>query len=90
MTVVIPVRFRREDLRRIDELVKSGMFRSRSEAIRELCLEAARSKYVDLAGSELGRAVEAILDSLRKSRGGLTITLEGEIAEFIAEDRERL
>ena len=51
MTVVIPARFRREDLRGIDELVKSGLVRSGSGDVRGLCLEAARSRHVDLAGT---------------------------------------
>jgi len=43
VSVVIPVRFREKDLRRIYELVKSGLFKSRSEAIWEIRLEVAEA-----------------------------------------------
>ncbi|MGQ9468608.1 MAG: ribbon-helix-helix domain-containing protein [Nitrososphaerales archaeon] len=90
MVVVIPIRFKEKDLKKIDELVKGGVFKSRSEAIRNLSLEAAESKYVGLANSNLSKAVEAILDALKKDRSSLSITLEKKIAEYIAEGRERL
>lgn len=89
MVVVIPIRFREKDLKKIDELVKSGVFKSRSEAIRSLSLEAAQSRCVDLA-EDLDQAVKVIMDSLREDRSSLTITLERSVAEFIAEERQRL
>ena len=90
MVVVIPIRFREKDLKKIDELVKSGIFKSRSEAVRSLSLEAAQSKCVDLAEPDLGKAVEVILDSLQEDRSSLTITLGRRVEEFIAEGRQRL
>jgi len=52
-------------------------------------LGSCRSRYVNLVSPELGRAVETILDSLRKSRRGLTITLEEGIVKIVADGRER-
>lgn len=90
MVVVIPIRFKEKDLKKIDELVKSGIFKSRSEAIRNLSLEATESKYTDLANLNLSEAVKAILDALKEDRNSLSITLKRKIAEYIAEGRERL
>ena len=90
MVVIIPVRFKEKDIRKIDELVKSGLFKSRSEAIRSLSLEETKAKYADLVTSSLGGAVEAILDALKEDRNSLNITLDRRIEEFVAEGRERL
>ena len=90
MVVIIPVRFKEKDIRKIDELVKSGLFKSRSEAIRSLSLEEAKTRYADLVTSSLGGAVEAILDALKEDRNSLNITLDRRIEEFVAEGRERL
>ena len=90
MVVIIPVRFKEKDIRKIDELVKSGLFKSRSEAIRSLSLEEAKARYADLVTSSLGGAVEAILDALKEDRNSLNITLDRRIEEFVAEGRERL
>ena len=90
MVIIIPVRFKEKDIKKIDELVKSGLFKSRSEAIRSLSLEEAKTRYADLVTSSLGGAVEAILDVLKKDRNSLNITLDRRIEEFVAEGRERL
>ena len=90
MVIIIPVRFKEKDIKKIDELVKSGLFKSRSEAIRSLSLEEAKTRYADLATSSLSGAVEAILDALKKDRNSLNITLDRRIEEFVAEGRKRL
>jgi len=90
MVAVIPIRFKEKDLKKVDELVKNGVFKSRSEAIRNLSLEAAESKYADLTSSDLTEAVKAILDALKEDRNHLRITVGRKAAKFIAEGRERL
>ena len=90
MVVVIPVRFKEKDIRKIDELVKSGLFKSRSEAIRSLSLEEAKARYADLVTSSLGGTVEAILNALKEDRNSLNITLDRRIEEYVAEGRKRL
>lgn len=90
MVVVIPVRFKEKDIRKIDELVKSGLFKSRSEAIRSLSLEEAKAKYADLVTSSLGETVETILNALKEDRNSLNITLDRRIEEYVAEGRKRL
>ena len=90
MVVVIPIRFKEKDLKKIDDLVKSGIFKNRSEAIRNLSLEAAQGRYVNLAEPDLRGAIEVILDSLKEDRSSLTITLGKRVEEFIAEGRQRL
>lgn len=90
MGVVIPIRFREKELEQIDELVKSGIYRSRSEAIRSLSLEAAMRKRADLAGSGLNEATGAILDALRRDRSSVCVTALRRAAEIVGEGRERL
>ncbi len=90
MVVVIPVRFKEKDLRKIDELVKSGIFGSRSEAIRSLSLEEAEAKHADLITPSLYETVETILEALKADRNSLNITLDRKIEEYVAEGRERL
>jgi len=90
MVVIIPVRFREKDLRKIDELVRSGIFRSRSEAIRSLSLKEAEARHADLITPNLYETVETILDVLKADRSSLNITLDRRIEEYVAEGRERL
>ncbi len=90
MVVVIPIRFKEKELEKIDELVKSGIYRTRSEAIRSLSLEAAMSKRADFASSSLNEATEAILSALRQDRSSLCVTAPRKAAEIVGEGRERL
>jgi len=87
---VVPVRFKKRDLRKIDMLIERGLFKSRSEAIRRLSLEAAEKRLVNFTTSNLSEAVKAILKALEKNRSSLSITLEEKIADFITEGRDRL
>ena len=90
MVVIIPVRFKEKDIRKIDELVKSGIFSSRSEAISSLSLEEAEARHVDLITPSLYETVETILNALKADRNSLNITLDKRIEEYAAEGRERL
>lgn len=88
MVVIIPVRFKEEDLRKIDKLVKVGMFKSRSEAIRRLSLEAVEKRIADFTTPDVSEAVEAILKELKKNRRSLKIISEKTAAKIVAEGRE--
>jgi len=90
VAVVVPIRFRGEDLKKIDELVKGGIFKSRSEAVRGLSLEAAERRYADFTKRGVDEAAESILEALKLGRNSLKIALKGKVAEFVAEGRERL
>lgn len=90
MVVIVPVRFKEEDLRKIDKLVKAGMFKSRSEAIRCLSLEAVEKRTTDLTTPDVSKVVEAILKELRSDRERLKIVSKKTAAEIVAEGRERI
>jgi len=90
MVVVIPVRFKEKELKKIDELVKSGVYKNRMEAIRSLSLEAAMSRHTDLTSSRMNEAAEAILDALRQDRSSLSITAPRKAAEIVSEGRDKL
>ncbi len=88
MSVVVPVRFKRKELRLIDELVKSGLFRSRSEAIRLLVLKSAEEMSPYSMDEEVIKVVRAMLKSLREDRDSLKIISQKTAAEIIGEVRE--
>jgi len=58
---VVPVRLGEDELKKIDELVKHGVFRSRSEAIRELVRLGVKLAYV----SECWRQLRGFSSSKR-------------------------
>lgn len=81
---IIPVRLRERELKWIDQLVKKGIFRSRSEAIRELLsLGIENLSYL----SELSIALERLFE-LEKSEGEIPIDLSGATRQLL-EERER-
>jgi len=88
MSAVIPVRFKKEELRLIDELVKSGIFRSRSEAIRLLALKSAEEITLLSTDIDVARVVKAILRSIKENRESLQIVSKKTAAEIIREMRE--
>jgi len=88
MSAVIPIRFKKEELRLIDELVKSGIFRSRSEAIRLLALKSAEEMTLLSTDMDVARVVKAILTSIKENRESLQIVSEKTAAEIIREMRE--
>jgi len=88
MSAVIPVRFKKEELRLIDELVKSGIFRSRSEAIRLLALKSAEKITLLSTNMDVARVVKAILTSIKENRESLQIVSKKTAAEIVREMRE--
>lgn len=84
VTKIIPVRLKEQELRQIDQLVEYGIFRSRSEAIREL----VRLGVENLAHlSEVLRAVEKLFE-LERAGGKIPIDLSGATRQLLKE-RER-
>ncbi len=80
---VVPVRLGEDELKKIDELVKHGVFRSRSEAIRELVRLGVKLAYV----SEVLEAVERLFE-LEKVEGRIPVELGGATRQLL-EERER-
>jgi Arc/MetJ-type ribon-helix-helix transcriptional regulator len=81
---VVPVRLDDELLRLVDELVRLGIYKSRSEALRSLIRIGARHvKQID----EIARAVDMLFE-LEKEEGDIPIKLNGSLKQLLIE-RER-
>lgn len=84
MNKVVPVRLDDKTLRLIDELVKLGVYSSRSEALRDLIR----------IGIKHVRRVKVIIEAvnklfeLEKEEGDIPVKLEGALKQLLAE-RER-
>jgi Arc/MetJ-type ribon-helix-helix transcriptional regulator len=77
---VVPVRLGEDELKKIDELVKYGVFRSRSEAIRELVRLGVKLAYV----SEVLEAVERLFE-LEKVECRIPVELGGATRQLLGE-----
>ncbi len=82
---VVPVRLRRELLALIDALVRLGVFRSRSEALRELVETSVEE--LRWAG-EMLKAVERLFE-LEREEGDVPVRLDGALRQLL-EERGRL
>jgi Arc/MetJ-type ribon-helix-helix transcriptional regulator len=82
-TKVIPVRLREQELKQIDQLVEYGVFRSRSEAIREIIKLGIEIAHL----SEVFRAVDKLFE-LERMEGRIPIDLSGATQQLLKE-RER-
>jgi Arc/MetJ-type ribon-helix-helix transcriptional regulator len=83
-TKVIPVRLREQELKQIDQLVEYGVFRSRSEAIREIIKLGVEIAHL----SEVFRAVDKLFE-LERMEGRIPIDLSGATQQLL-EEREML
>jgi len=81
---VVPVRLDDDLLKLVDELVRLGVYSSRSEALRELVRIGTR--YI----SEIKIVAEAVnkLFELEREEGDIPVRLEGALTQLLAE-RER-
>ncbi|MGB9730271.1 MAG: ribbon-helix-helix domain-containing protein [Thermoprotei archaeon] len=82
---VVPIRLEDDILRLVEELVKLGVYKSRSEALRDLIRIGAEHM-------KLARAVAETVDKLfelEREEGNIPIKLEGVLKQFLLE-RERL
>jgi Arc/MetJ-type ribon-helix-helix transcriptional regulator len=82
-TKVIPVRLREQELKQIDQLVEYGVFRSRSEAIREIIKLGVEIAHL----SEVFKAVDKLFE-LERMEGRIPIDLSGATQQLLKE-RER-
>jgi Arc/MetJ-type ribon-helix-helix transcriptional regulator len=79
-TKVIPVRLREQELKQIDQLVEYGVFRSRSEAIREIIKLGIEIAHL----SEVFRAVDKLFE-LERMEGRIPIDLSGATQQLLKE-----
>jgi Arc/MetJ-type ribon-helix-helix transcriptional regulator len=79
-TKVIPVRLREQELKQIDQLVEYGVFRSRSEAIREIIKLGVEIAHL----SEVFKAVDKLFE-LERMEGRIPIDLSGATQQLLEE-----
>jgi len=78
----VSVRLREQELKQIDQLVEYGVFRSRSEAIREIIIAGIAHL------SEVFRAVDRLFE-LERMEGRIPIDLSG-VTQQILKERQIL
>ena len=86
---VVPIRLSRQDARRLDLLVKLGIYRSRTEAIRAM-IQAGADEQVNryLMNATVLKALDELLEYEKsKGRNPLRITTRKTAAEIVAEGR---
>ena len=83
---VVALRLDDETLKLIDELVRAGLFSSRSEALREL-VRAGAEKFSGLA--KIVEAVERPFE-LEGELGDIPVRLDGALKRFLREREGRL
>ena len=78
---VVPIRLKREVLAFIDTLVKLGVYKSRSEALREL-IEAGVEEL-----QWTGKVFEAVeeLFEIEREEGDVPVKLEGALRQLLEE-----
>jgi len=90
---VVPVKLERDDVKKLDTLVKLGIFKNRSQAIRSLLRDQLEKKIAALPQADL-TGVGPVLDLMLRlaSRGVkvIRITSRRSPAELVGEGRQRL
>ncbi len=84
MSRTVPLRLEERDLRQVDLLVSLGMYKSRSEALRELIRLGVKS----LKGIFEIAEIVMKLEELEKKGGDVPIRLKGALKQLL-EERER-
>lgn len=87
----IPVKLEEETVRKLDHLVKNGIYRSRSEAIRRMIVEKLKEKSISNIVSDSEEKLINKLLEVVKEEGGVIINLISPktATELVAEGRER-
>ncbi len=81
---VVPIRLDDDTLKLVDELVKLGVYSSRSEALRDLIRIGARHvRKIQMISETINKLFE-----LEKKEGDIPIRLEGALRQLLA-NRER-
>ncbi len=78
---VVPIRLDKEVLEAVDELVRLGVFSSRSEALREL-IRTGVERYRGLA--RIARAVERLRE-IEEEEGDVPVKLSGALKQLLEE-----
>lgn len=87
---VVPIRLSREDARRLDLLVKLGIYRSRTEAIRAM-IQAGADEQVSryLITETVLKALDELMEYEKSNRRNPLRIITGKTAaEIVAEGRQ--
>lgn len=82
---VVPVRIDDDQLKRIDLLVKHGLYKSRNQAIREM-LKARLSEELS-EDEDVEDMVKVLIETKKKGHEPLVLRLEKSAVETVAEGR---
>ena len=87
----MPVKLERDDIKKLDTLVKLGFFKNRGQAIRSLLREQLEKKIAvpraDLSG--VGPVVDLMLRLASKGAKVIKITSRKSAAELVSEGKQR-
>jgi Arc/MetJ-type ribon-helix-helix transcriptional regulator len=90
---VVPVKLEKEDVKKLDMLVRLGVFKNRSQAIRWMIRDGMNKKIESLPQADLS-GVEPVVELMLRlaSRGAnvIRITSTETAGEIVAEGRHRL
>ena len=87
---VVPIRLSRQDARKLDLLVKLGLYNSRTEAIRAM-IQATADEQLNryMLNDRVREALNELLQAEKRHRENpLRITSEKTAAEIVAESRQ--
>ena len=83
---IVPLRLSEDDVRALDALVNSGLYRNRSEAARALIRQGAEVK-MGLIG-DVTESVRQLLEARKRGRRPFTIAYKAKTAvQLVAEGR---
>jgi len=90
---IVPVKLEEEDVRKLETLVRLGVFKNRSQAIRSLLREQLDRKIATIPQADLsgvGSVVDLMLRLSSKGVNVLQITSRKSAAHIVSEGRHRL
>ena len=86
---VVPTRFDKETIKEIDELVKAGLYKNRSEAIKKLVTESLKRKRIRLLDDDLSALLEELIKKSKSGEQPFKILTGKTAADLVSEGRHR-
>lgn len=86
---VVPIRLSRRDARKLDLLVRLGLYNSRTEAMRAM-IQAAADEQLNryMLNNRVKEALDELLQAEKHGENPLRITSDKTAAEIVAESRQ--
>ena len=89
----MPVKLEKDDVKKLDMLVRLGIFKNRSQAIRSMLRDGLNQKTAAIPMTDLGGISSVVELMLRLASRGfdvVRITSRASAGEIVAEGRQRL